>query len=295
MEFDVQTPKYLLRKENIVRMILFTAVFALIFINTYQPFNSRQWLGEGKEMSDTKYFLLSSMLVIIGMAVVAISRVIMYKNYGKKKPGKAQRQLSIVMYVLWVALEVVAMSFTFVGIEKLFFADTRDIFELLKISLKNTAWVLLLPYAILWLYFSWDDKNERLKKVYEAGRTLINRGNLLPSMINFRDKNGEVKFSVKAQDLVYLQGADNYFRVNYLDGHKLAQATIRGSLSSVQEELKSYSIIRCHRSYLVSAQRIKLVEKKAEAFQIRLDIPQEVYLPVSKTYVDDVWQLFSNK
>lgn len=283
----MQTPKYLLRKENITKLILLTAAFALVFINVFQPFNSRSWI---REMSDVKYFLLSSMLVIIGMAVVAISRVIMYKSYGKKK-----KPLSMVVYVMWTILEVFAMAFTFTGIEILFFADSRDIFELLKISLKNTSWVLLLPYAILWLYFSWDDKNERLKKVYEAGRSLINHDSYLPSMVNFYDKNGDVKFSVKAQDLVYVRGADNYFSVNYLDGKRLSQCMIRGSLSSVTNSLKSYGIIRCHRSYLVNAQRIKLLEKKSDGFQVRLDTPQEVYIPISKTYVEEVTSYFTNK
>lgn len=287
MDLDMQTPKYLLRKENITKLILLTAAFALVFINVFQPFNSRSWLTE---MSDVKYFLLSSMLVIIGMAVVAISRVIMYKRYGKTK-----KHLTMINYLIWVTIEVFAMAFTFTGIEILFFSDARDIFELLKISLKNTSWVLLLPYAILWLYFSWDDKNERLKKVYEAGRSLINHEVYLPSMVNFYDKNGEVKFSVKAQDLVYVRGADNYFSVNYLDGKRLSQCMIRGSLSSLTNDLKEYGIIRCHRSYLINAQRIKLLEKKSDGFQVRLDTPQEVYIPISKTYVDDVTSYFTNK
>lgn len=287
MDIDLQTPKYLLKKENITKLILLTAAFALVFINVFQPFNSRQWL---QEMSDVKYLLLSSMLVIIGMAVVAISRVIMYKTYGKPK-----KPLSIIAYTCWVAAEIVALSMTFTGIEILFFADTRDLLELLKISLKNTTWILLLPYAMLWLYFSWDDKNERLKKVYKAGRTPIIQTPYIPSMVKFTDINGEVKFSVKASDLVYVRGADNYTCVYYMDGQKMSQNTIRVSLTKLTEDLKEYGIIRCHRSYLVNYMRIKLVEKKNEGFQMRLDLPMEVYLPVSKTYIDTVWEAFSNK
>lgn len=287
MEFDSQTPKYLTRKENIIKLILFTAAFALIFINVFQPFNSRQWLTE---MSDVKYFLLSSMLVIIGMAVVAISRVIMYKNYGKTKRG-----LPLLSYLLWVLVEWTSMAVTFAFIEKLAFADKRDFFELMKVSLGNTACVLLLPYAILWLYFSWDDKNERLKKIHEAGRSLINLESYLPSMVNFYDKNGDVRFSVKAKDLVYVQGADNYINVKYMDGQRLSTCSIRGSLMRTAADLRPYNIVRCHRSYLVNTQHIKLLEKKTDGFHARLDLAQEVYIPISKTYVDDVFQLFSGK
>lgn len=287
MDFDSQTPKYLTRKENIIKLILFTAAFALVFINVFQPFNSRDWLTE---MSSLKYFLLSSMLVIVGMAVVAISRVIMYKNYGKTKMG-----LPIISYLLWVLVEWTSMAVTYAFIEKLLFADQRDFFELMKVSLSNTACVLLLPYAILWLYFSWDDKNERLKKIHEAGRNLINHENYLPSMVNFYDKNGDARFSVKAKDLVYVQGADNYINVKYMDGQRLSTCSIRGSLMRTANDLRPYGVVRCHRSYLVNIQHIKFLEKKSDAFQVRLDLAQEIYIPISKTYVDDVFQLFSGK
>ncbi len=36
-------PKYVYEKSNIIRLILLTALFALVFINIYKPFNSPNW------------------------------------------------------------------------------------------------------------------------------------------------------------------------------------------------------------------------------------------------------------
>jgi len=36
-------PAYLYERGNITKLILFTAIFALLFINIFQPFNSRGW------------------------------------------------------------------------------------------------------------------------------------------------------------------------------------------------------------------------------------------------------------
>ncbi|MCF0191737.1 MAG: LytTR family transcriptional regulator DNA-binding domain-containing protein [Marinilabiliaceae bacterium] len=287
MDFDANTPRYLLKKENIIKLILLTAVFALLFINVFQPFNSRSWLPE---MSEFKYFLLSSLLVFVGMAVVAVSRIILYRVYGKPR-----KPLLLLAYVMWVACEVLAMAITFAVIEKLCFADQRDFFNLLKISLGNTACVLLLPYSILWLYFSWDDKNERLKRIQEAGHGLFGGQDFMPSMVKFCDNHGEVRFSVKVTDLIYIKGADNYIIINYIDGQRLLTKTVRGSIKGAVDELKRYGIVRCHRSYMINTHRIKLLEKKSDGFHVTLDTFQPVSIPISRTYLQDVFDLFSNK
>ena len=50
-------PPYLYDKKNSITMILFTALFALLFINLFQPFGSRNWYPG---VSDVKYFAFSA-------------------------------------------------------------------------------------------------------------------------------------------------------------------------------------------------------------------------------------------
>ena len=71
---DGKIPKYLYEKRNSVKTILFTALFALLFINLFQPFGSRDWYPD---VSDIKYFAFSSLIILTGMLVVVISRVIL--------------------------------------------------------------------------------------------------------------------------------------------------------------------------------------------------------------------------
>ena len=54
---------YLINKANLVKLIAFTAVFALCFINIYRPFNSENWY----HVSPIKYFLFSFLLVLTGI------------------------------------------------------------------------------------------------------------------------------------------------------------------------------------------------------------------------------------
>ena len=50
-----KTPRYLLEKRNLIIMVLFVSIFAIIFINIYKPFGSAQWVQRG--MTPTQYLL----------------------------------------------------------------------------------------------------------------------------------------------------------------------------------------------------------------------------------------------
>ena len=63
-------PGYIYEKSNIVRLILLTAFFALVFINIYKPFSSSNWY----RVSEFKFFVFSSLIILTGVLVVVISR-----------------------------------------------------------------------------------------------------------------------------------------------------------------------------------------------------------------------------
>lgn len=73
---DFQKPiaPYLIEKKNIVNLILFTALFALVFINIYSPFGADRWFS----LTRFQFFTYSSLVILTGVLVVVISRIIMY-------------------------------------------------------------------------------------------------------------------------------------------------------------------------------------------------------------------------
>ena len=100
IEMDSKIPAYLYGKSNTVKMILFTALFALLFINLFQPFGSRNWYPG---ISDITYFAFSSFIILTGMLVVVISRVIL-NTYSKK------HDILYWQYAVWIGCEIVAMA-----------------------------------------------------------------------------------------------------------------------------------------------------------------------------------------
>src|SRR5690554_4716613 len=137
---DGKIPAYLYEKSNTVKMILFTASFALLFINLFQPFGSRDWYPG---ISDIKYFAFSSLIILTGMLVVVISRVIL-TSYSKK------HDVLYWQFALWIGCEIVAMAIFYTLFARFFPKDgiERDLSEIFLRCLMNTDVVLLFAYAI---------------------------------------------------------------------------------------------------------------------------------------------------
>lgn len=280
---NTKIPAYLYEKSNIVRLILLTATFALLFINIFQPFGSRGWYPH---ISDFKYFFFSSLIILTGMLVVVVSRLIML-TYTKKN------DLYLWQYLLWILVEIVAMSLFYTLFSKYIPKEglNRDILDIFRQSTINTSWVLLLPYAILWLYFSWRDKNNLLEKLAKSEPNVeLAKKNL----VAFPDEKGELKISIMLENLLYVDSADNYATIHYLNKSKLSHYLIRNSLKWMEENLTNDSpLVRCHRSYIVNLDKVKVLRKTKEGIFLELDTDNTSDIPVSKTYYERVMNKFS--
>ena len=276
-------PAYLYEKKNSITMILFTALFALLFINLFQPFGSREWYPG---VSDTKYFAFSSLIILTGMLVVVISRVIL--TYRSK-----QHSILYWHYGLWILAEIAAMSIFYTLFAHFFPKDgvTRDISESFRQSIFNTALVLLLPYTISWLYFSWKEKSRLLMHMEQEKGTDMRSKTLIP----FRDEKGDLKISIMQDNLLYIESADNYATIYYLNKSGLAHYLLRNSLRWMEENLvKDTPLVRCHRSYIVNMDRVKILKKERGGLMLELDASDTPDIPVSKTCYESFMRKFSH-
>ena len=279
---DRKIPAYLYEKKNSVKTILFTALFALLFINLFQPFGSRDWYPE---VSDIRYLAFSSLIILTGMMVVVISRVIL-TAYSKK------RDILYWQYVLWILCEIVAMAIFYTILAKFFPKDgiERGISEIFQQSLINTALILLLPYAITWLYFSWKEKSTLLEQI-EQEKALDIRAKTL---IAFPDEKGDLKISVMLENLLYIESADNYATIYYLNKSGVSQFLLRNSLKWMEEHLtKETPLVRCHRSFIVNMDKVKILKKIKGGIVLELEEEHTPDIPVSKTYYESFMHKFS--
>ena len=273
-------PAYLYEKGNIIRLIVFTAMFALVFINIYQPFDSRNWFPVSEEM----FLLFSSLVILTGVLVVVISRIIMY-HYA---PGKG---LFLWQYLVWILAEILAMASFYTLFQSLVLDDDRSLNDMMRQSIINTMLVLLLPYSILWLYFALKDKNRKLAMITESEREYD-----LPSrnMLNFLDEKKELRLSVRSDYVVWIEAADNYIKIHYLNKGRIASFMVRNTLKWVESTFASSSLVRCNRSTIVNFDKVKMLRKEQNGIFLGIDNELVPDIPVSKTYTSLVLSRFSD-
>ena len=279
-------PSFLVTTENIRKLIFFTTVYSLIFINIFRPFNSEDWIPG---INTFNYFLYSSLMVLIGLTLISISRIIMHFFVKKISIGYLE-------YLIWILGEITILAAFYIFIaHKVGFIDNyiqqnpglvywEATFEIFRKAVANTTWMLLIPYVISFLYLY----NEHLiKKLTE--NTEENKEN---NVIQFKDEKDEVRFSITSDKVVFIESSDNYCIIKYLNNDKISDFVLRSSLKRLANELIDTPIQRCHRSYMINLEHVASLKKGNSDISFEFDVPNVKEIPISKSYNEKIMELF---
>ncbi len=276
-----KAPDYLLSKRNQFIMVLFVSVFAIAFINVYKPFGSDKWIGH-QGITDTMYLAWSILLVSIGMIVVAISRIIMYRH-----SIKPTHNITYIKYGLWVFVELLLLSGAFTLLALIVGSNleisTEDPLNIYVNAMQNTIFIIGIPYFICILYFSFQERSAKLKELMNE-----NIGFKSSNLISIRDSRGVLQLSVAKENLLYIESADNYICIWYQKNDMLKKQLMRITMKEISEQLADTSIVRCHRSYMVNLDLVKVMRREKENLFLELGVPNVKEIPISKTYGEKV-------
>lgn len=302
-------PAFLLTKENIRRLIFFTTVYSLVFINIFRPFNSDSWIPG---INTFNYFIYSSLMVLVGLALISISRIMMYFFVKKISIGYLE-------YLIWILGEITVLAGFYVFIaHKVGFIDNfivenpefiywEAIFEIFRRAIANTTWMLLIPYVVSYLYLYnehliRDVIKEKDEQIENEKRKLIEREKEYEEMaakdkdekflIQFKDERNELRFTLSSDKIVYIESADNYCIIKYINNNEVVDFLLRNSLKRLSEELKDTPIQRCHRSYMVNFEHVASLRKDNSEISLEFDVKGIKEVPVSKSYNDKIMESF---
>ena len=267
-------------------MILFTTVYSLVFINIFRPFNSETWIPH---ISSTNYLMYSSLMVLIGMVVVSLSRLIM--NIVVKKV-----QLTYPDYIIWLVSDAVILSIFYVFVAyKVGFVDNflndnpemttwEAIFTIFRKSTANTVWMLLIPYTVSLLFLDNQYLKNRLKEI----------GNRTPesNIIHIKDEKGEIRLSINVENILYAESSDNYVTIKYINNDKIVDYLLRTNLKKLSDDLRDTPIQRCHRSFMINLLHVTSLKKDQTEFIIQFDTTSIKDITVSKTYQEAIMDAF---
>ncbi|MBR6508890.1 MAG: LytTR family transcriptional regulator [Paludibacteraceae bacterium] len=275
-------PSYFNTKRNIWLLLWVTAIFGEMFILFFQPVQCRTWVD-----SDWKFLLWVTIVVLTAVSVIAMSRTIMY-HYAKR------HKISYLDYAIWIVAEVMAIagvyaSFPIVAMRSFAAEWDLTLFYLFKEALFATSFTLLIPYAFVILWMVVKDRGAQIVRLQARQPRVVEE--VPEEMYNFYDEKGELKLSAKPNMVYFIEAADNYIMVYYLNAGKLEKLMIRNSLKNIEWRFRDKGLVRCHRSFIVNIRLVKLFRRQEG--EVMLDFGDEKIpsIPVSKGYGEGVMSM----
>lgn len=278
-------PDYFLEKTQLSGTVTFAVLFAIVFLNIYIPFSDTAWF----QLGDSAFFLFTAGFIAVSILILVASRILMYYS-------KRWFRMTYLAYVLWCLLEVVLICifYTFITVD----VQQPSGMTALQIFAKAFFYgviCLVTPYTLSGMYYAILDKNRTIRLMSSKGFVSDQepfKG--VESQITLFDYTGALKLSVKSSNLYYIESDDNYIKVWYTDSRgRLKMYMLRCRLKTVEESFKGTSLIRCHRKYIVNADKVKVLRKESEGYFLDLDNDEIPPIMVTKTYAGNVLERFS--
>ena len=140
------------------------------------------------------------------------------------------------------------------------------------------------------MYFAIIDKNNTIRLMNYAN--VVSDEPILPKdeqKITLFDNSGVLKLSLRLSCLYYIESDDNYIIVWYTDSKgELQKYMLRCRLKTVEECFMGSSLIRCHRKYIVNMDKVKVLRKEKDGYELNLDNDVIPPIAVTRTYVENV-------
>ena len=275
----------LLEIGNIVISLIISVLYALVFLVIYSPYSDTSWFGVAK--SDR--FLLTTTFVVVSVLFLMASRASMY--FASKHLVK----LTYLKYSLWLLAEIILIGVFHAVLSMVFVKmDDYSMSFIMTKSILITLLALGVPYVVSAMWITIKDMSNTLL-VTDTANVATDGEAIAPNIdiINIADNKGVLKLSIKLDNLYYIKAEDNYTIVNYTKNGILNRYMIRCKIQTIEDNFSNTPLMRCHRTYIVNTQKIKVLRHESDGFYMDFDFEGIDPIPVSKTYTQAVVKRFS--
>ena len=245
-------------------------LFFLFFTIFYKPRSIEKLL----DMEHASFAFNITILFCIVLLSTSITRVWLYLL-------GLYRSVSKQIYAAWCVCEmIIAALFSSLYIT-LMLKEPVSYFEI-----AGTAMILIMtstvyPYIFLWLQY----------EIY-AGKQRLDGTPDEKSLIRFYDEYKKLKLVIAREAVMFIKSEENYVHIHYLDHDKNKKFTLRSSMKALEETLTKHGLVRCHRSYFINPEYIKIVHRNSAGIIVaELNKPNCDTIPISRKYQDVITKL----
>ena len=197
--------------------------------------------------------------------------------------------------LLWIAGELVLISFILTIIASLINADENlEFYNLLGRVSFNITTILVIPYAGTTLILMLRERRQQIEALREYIEKQEETRQEKTENMNFYALGGKLAFSTHRDNVLYIESADNYCNIHYLNEGKEDTFILHNSLKNLDNRTKYSGLLRCHRGYMVNIDNVKLLRKEKDGLVIELSQGVKA-IPVSRTYNERVVKFFAGE
>ncbi|GAB3181155.1 LytR/AlgR family response regulator transcription factor [Telluribacter humicola] len=256
---------------------LFVALFLLLF----QPFGLDRW-----EASWVKVGVIAGYGVVTFVAIIlwefSVKRGLIASTFTEEKHTVGRQ----ILYVSCLLLTIAAGNYLYSvaifgeGESGAVRSFGQAMLYTLLVGIFPTVASVLLNYVYQLKKYS--NPPQVLPKAEPQKATSPEMESVQPEMIRLVADNEKDSLIVIANQLLYIESADNYCMVVYEAEKEKKRELVRSSLSRLEEQIHAPDIVRCHRSYIVNLAKVGKVTGNAQGYKLHL--PEEITIPVARRY-----------
>lgn len=296
-------PHYLIEKNNLIVQVTISVLFAIAFLAVYIPLSNTttSWFS----LEDPDKFMYTAFFIIFSTIFLIFSRVMMFYM------SKRLIRFTLPKYIFWMLGEIalIGLFHAYISLGIIHVEDyVGDYSKALIIgkSILITFIALGFPFIVTDLSFALLDAQRVLRiakgviqsNENDAAKTQKNATSEpmvtdTPDIVNFHDYTGALKFTVKLENIYYIKAEGNYVNVFYNNKGGISSFVLRNKIQTIEDALAGTPLMRCHRTYIVNTNNIKLIRTEDEGYYIDFNQTGLESVPVSNTYREKIVKRFT--
>ena len=95
------------------------------------------------------------------------------------------------------------------------------------------------------------------------------------------------------ENVYYIKAEGNYVNVFYNNKGGISSFVLRNKIQAIEDAFAGTPLIRCHRTYIVNSNNIKLIRNEADGYYIDFNQTGLESVPVSNTYREKIVKRFT--
>lgn len=242
--------------------------FIALFLIVFEPFGISNWNDPNKVFYLVGFGLITT-LSLLFLRTIITPAFPSFFNEKKWTVGREIASTSLLLLIITTG-NVVYLSFIL-----------NDSFSIQNFLWNLTSVVLIgifpIAFGVVTNYIY------QLKKYQKPIAVKHHEETKTPKSLRLIAENEKDSFEIIQSDLLFIESADNYAVINYVEDGQIKKELLRSSLTRLEKQLESDDIVRCHRSFIVNLNKVENVTGNAQGYKFHLQTP-EVIVPVARKY-----------